>query len=185
MNRYLSTSSNENNTTSLDLNFDSTKVTNLTKSNTSKDEAKGILSRVKCFKVIEKVKTKKGLTDMETAMALITGLLQRGGSNKNAGNTIYERDGKTLSSNELHGFIEEIAKKATIRQFARTMADDIAMFAQNMEEEGDLAKQIKLQHSDLSIDELVWCSNFQTKNPNCPKRIRNWLVDNYNKRFRT
>jgi hypothetical protein len=90
MNRYLSTSSNENNTTSLDLNFDSTKVTNLTKSNTSKDDAKGILSRVKCFKVIEKVKTKKGLTDMETAMALITGLLQRGGSNKNAGNTSLE-----------------------------------------------------------------------------------------------
>lgn len=50
------------------------------------------------------------------------------------------------------------------------MADDIVEFAKVMEEEGDLAKQIKLQYSDLKIDDLVWCSNFQTKNPNCPKK---------------
>lgn len=174
------TTGNENN----ELSFDEKKIASIASSNKSKEDIKGSINRTKCFKIVEKVKVKKGLPDLESAMTLITGLCQKGGSNKNAGNTIYERNGKSLSSSELHIIIEEIEKKGTIRQFARTMANDIANFAIIMEEEGDLAKQIKLQHPNLSNEELVWCSNFQTNNPNCPKRIKDWLVENYNKRFR-
>lgn len=168
-----------------DSKFDTAKISNLIKPNIETIDIRGNINRSKCFKVIEKLKIKKKFENQETAMAMITGLVQNGGSNKSAGNIIFERNGLTLNSNELHSCIIEVEKNGTIRQFARTMADDIVEFAKVMEEEGDLAKQIKLQYSDLKIDDLVWCSNFQTKNPNCPRKIRNWLVENYNKRFRT
>jgi hypothetical protein len=165
--------------------LDASKIGNLVKPNVDILDVKGNINRVKCFKIIEKVRTKKKFESQEIAMAMITGLVQNGGSNKSAGNTIFERNGLTLSSNEFHSCIIEFEKNGTIRQFARTMADDVIEFARAMEEEGDLAKQIKLQYSDLNIEDLIWCSNFQTKNPNCPKKIKNWLVENYNKRFRT
>lgn len=174
---------NLSNSTALN-SFDSGKIAALANSNKTKEEKKGILSKEKCFMVIENTRKRKELPDKETAMALITGLVQNGGSNKSAGNTSYERGNKILNSNELQQIITDVEKNATIRQFARTMANDIAEFAIIMEEEGDLAKQMRINHSDLSLIDLAWCSNFQTKNPNCPKKVRNWLAENYSKRFR-
>lgn len=146
---------------------------------------KGVLHRKTCIEILEAVKISKDLSNIEAAAVMVTGLVQRGGSNRNAGpNATYELNGKTLNANELQNIIHRIDKSATIRQFCRAMANDIADIAMIIEEEGDLAKQMKIQHSDLSMEEAAWCSNFQTKNPRCPKRTKEWLVENYNKRFR-
>ena len=50
--------------------------------------------------------------------------------------------------------------------------------------EGNLSRTIKLELKNLSKEDLVWASDFQTYNPNCPSRVKNWLVKNYKERFR-
>lgn len=146
----------------------------------------GMLSKEICWEIIETTKKKKNIPDNETTLAIITGLVQNGGSNKNAGlNTTYEINGINLNSNEFNNIINQIQKGTTIRQFCRTMADEIAMVALAIEENGDLTKQMILDHPELTLEDAIWCSNFQTKNPNCPKKVKDWLVLNYSKRFRT
>lgn len=91
--------------------LDPSKINNLIKPNIEDIDVRGNINRNKCFKIIEKVKNKKGFENQETALAMITGLVQNGGSNKAAGNTIFERNGLSLSSNELHACIKEVEKK--------------------------------------------------------------------------
>ncbi len=43
---------------------------------------------------------------------------------------------------------------------------------------------MKLEILDVSKDEAIWASDFQTYNPKCPEWVRNWLINNYRKRFR-
>jgi len=150
-----------------------------------KQKRNGMLEKSTCWEIVENLRKKKNIPDTETTFAVITGLVQTGGSNKNAGpNTNYEISGITLNANEFSNAISSTMKNATIRQFCRTMADEIAMTAQAIEESGDLAKQMILEHPELNNEDAVWCSNFQTKNPKCPKKVRDWLIQNYNKRFR-
>jgi hypothetical protein len=133
------------------------------------------------LKLLETLK----IEDQTTLLILITILLQGGGSNKNAGNSvnaIYE--GHTLTSKQLLEIIQQFKKKGTIRQYARGIADEIQTVASILEIEGDLAHQMKLDYPDLSIEDSVWCSNFQTRNSNCPENVRSWLNDNHKKRFK-
>jgi len=166
--------------------LDYTKIKELPKRKTEAQQKRnGMLEKNSCWEIVENLKKKKGIADTETAFALITGLAQTGGSNKNAGpNTSYEIGGFSLNANEFANIIGQTVKGGTIRQFCRTMADEIAMTAQAIEENGDLAKQMILEHPELNNDDAVWCSNFQTKNPSCPKKVRDWLIQNYNKRFK-
>jgi len=74
-------------------------------------------------------------------MALITGLFQNGGSNRNAGaNVSYTLSGHTLSASEFQKHCRQTANGATARQFARGMCNEIAEFAAILDEEGDLAR---------------------------------------------
>ena len=50
--------------------------------------------------------------------------------------------------------------------------------------EGNLARSMRLDLSRVTIEEAIWASDFQTYNPNCPTRVKNWLVKNYRARFR-
>lgn len=88
------------------------------------------------LKLLETLK----IEDQTTLLILITILLQGGGSNKNAGNSvnaIYE--GHTLTSKQLLEIIQQFKKKGTIRQYARGIADEIQTVASILEIEGDLA----------------------------------------------
>jgi hypothetical protein len=78
--------------------------------------------------------------------------------------------------------------KTTVRQFARGIKQeviDILLAMGDAAPEGNLARTIKLELKNLTKEELMWASDFQTYNDNCPTRIRNWLVKNYRSRFRT
>lgn len=69
------------------------------------------------------------------------------------------------------------------RQFARVMVDTIVNFAYWLDQLGNLARQMMLNFPNLSVEDSYWCSNFQSKNLNCPELVQNCLKENYNKRF--
>lgn len=136
-------------------------------------------------KINEKLSENLKIEDPTILSVLITLLLQGGGSNKNAGNSVsVEFEGYTLTSKQLLEVIQQFKKKGTVRQYARGIADQVHEVADNLEIEGDLAQQMKLDHPDLSLKDSVWCSNFQTRNPKCPKNVRAWLNENHKNRFK-
>jgi hypothetical protein len=141
------------------------------------------MSEDAAFQIVNNISEKKG-TSVTVTVALIAGLAQNGGTNKGAGSSAkFSFEEKTLTAQELTTQIRKVQENGTIRQLARTMADDIAAVSTKLGIEGDLANQMRYDYPDLSHEEAVWCSNFQTTNINCPVRVRNWLVDNYRKRF--
>ena len=122
--------------------------------------------------------------EKETAWILLTGVLQLGGSNQKAGNSISYTVGEyTLTSQQLTNNIKKVVKNGTNRQLARSVANDVATIAITLNIPGDLHSQMALEFPNMSDAEKVWCSNFQTQNPNCPDNVREWLVENYKSRF--
>lgn len=122
--------------------------------------------------------------EKEIAWILLTGVLQLGGSNQKAGNSVSYRVGEyTLTSQQLTNNIKKVVKNGTSRQLARSVANDVATIAIALNLPGDLHSQMALEFPNMSDAEKVWCSNFQTQNPNCPDNVRKWLVENYKSRF--
>jgi hypothetical protein len=107
-------------------------------------------------KIIEETKDRLRIESKEEALVLITGVLQKGGSNKNALNSVtFEHNNKILSAQELQQIVSKIQKNITNRQFARAIANDIAKISLLLEIEGDLSNQIKYEYPNLSIQEAV------------------------------
>lgn len=107
-------------------------------------------------KIIEEVKDRLKIESKEEALVLVTGVLQKGGSNKNALNSVkFEHNNKTLSAQELQQIVNKIQKNVTNRQLARAIANDIAEISLLLEIEGDLYNQIKYEYPNLSIEEAV------------------------------
>lgn len=107
-------------------------------------------------KIIEETKDRLRIESKEEALVLITGVLQKGGSNKNALNSVtFEHNNKILSAQELQQIVNKIQKNITNRQFARAIANDIAKISLLLEIEGDLSNQIKYEYPNLSIQEAV------------------------------
>merc|ERR1712224_774217 len=119
--------------------------------------------------------------DVETVKNIV---LQRGGTNKGAGNaTAYTIGDFNMTAQSLQSVVTSVKKGATNRQLARALSNEIAQIALSLDIEGDLSNQMRYTYPDITSAEAVWCSNFQTTNPNCPERVREWLVNNYKSRF--
>lgn len=86
------------------------------------------LSKDNCTKVLKAIKGKKGLANVNQSLMLVTGLLQNGGSNRNAGSSVsYTLYGKSLTSAVLLNLIRsEVSTNSIIRQFARGLSTEIA-----------------------------------------------------------
>lgn len=107
-------------------------------------------------KIIEKTKKNLKLSSKEETLILITGLLQEGGSNKNALNSVkFNYNGNVLSAKEFQNTINQIKKNMTNRQFARFIANDIAKIGLLLGIEGDLANQMKYEYPSLTKEEVV------------------------------
>lgn len=133
--------------------------------------------------IIEEIMEKKNCAETE-ALMLLSGLLQKGGTNKSAGNsTKFIIGDMSLTAQELQNILNEKKRGATNRQLARALADEIAEISLVLNIEGDLSNQMRYDFPELTLTEAVWCSNFQTTNPNCPENVRHWLVKNYKSRF--
>jgi len=148
-----------------------------------KGRTTGQISEQLCKKIVAEVNRVKELGSENKAMVLIAGLMQSGGSNRGAGNSIsYSLFNVTLNASEFGRLCKDVGG-GTPRQFCRTMGTEIARAASLIQEEGDLARQMKIDHPNLSLDEAIWCSNFQSLNPECPEYVRQWLVRDLKRRF--
>lgn len=182
-------SKSENNISTEKFSLDINKFKNTYEGNKPKQTLKdhGTMPKATCEKTIQILTASKKWDSYETTFSMICGLVQTGGSNKKE--RTFELNDKTLSSKELLEAIEKASegtkKHYTIRQFCRTMADEIVNFSIIMNLEGDLIQKMRLDVSEISPEEACWCSNFQTRNPNCPQKVREWLVKNYKEKFRT
>lgn len=166
--------------------FDLEAITNSVNLDENKNDLRitKVLSESTCNEILDMLKKKYEFDDAEVYVA-VTVILQRGGTNKGAGSTAkFTLRDKSLTAQDLQKIINIFKKKATNRQFARAIANEIAQVAIQLNIEGDLANQMKFEFPDLTQKEAAWCSNFQTTNPQCPERVRNWLVQNYKHRFR-
>ena len=118
------------------------------------------------------------------AMVLICMVLQIGGSNRGGEKSIsYTYNERKLTSGQLQEICSSVKGNGTTGKLARTLASTIIRIAFNLEELGDLARQMKMDFPDMTKEEEYWCSNFQTSNPDCPERVRNWLKSNFHSTF--
>jgi len=146
--------------------------------------ATGMMPEDTCNKTVQEVMKLKGVSK-NRVMALVSGLMQNGGSNKSAGTLIvYQLGTVTLNAQEFNTCFAKVRKGATPKQFCRAMRDVIYDCSVILGEEGDLARQMSMTEPMMTKDDAIWCSNFQTGNPRCPERVRVWLTANYDKRFR-
>jgi hypothetical protein len=115
----------------------------------------------------------------------ITIILQKGGTSKRMSGSqeaVYGDQSITLSS------IREACKnnKITVRQLARTLREQIIDVMKTLDDpdlEGNLARKFARAHPDATQEEKYWASDFQTDNPECPDRVREWLIADYTERF--
>lgn len=171
------------------MNFDLTKARALAHKNKGKasnqQNRSNVLSKTVCYKIVEKVAEAIGAPDSEIALVLIAGLAQIGGANKSAlGTAVFHAEGYSLTAKTLLNVIATISRGSTIRQLCRGLSEEIITIARELELEGDLAVQMKLTYPTLTLEETVWCSNFQSQNPECPELVRDWLIKNRQERFR-
>lgn len=161
----------------------------------TKNRVTGTLSDNQVDLIIEKVIEKLNFNNTvpvmdeyqktQTALILMTIILQKGGTNRISGSPILaEIERKTLTSQQLTDIVKSVEKRATMRQLARTLATEIGTISEELNIPGDLANQMRVDVSNLSSEEAAWCSNFQTQNPDCPETVRHWLVQNYKERFK-
>lgn len=107
-------------------------------------------------KIITEITEKFTITENEITWILITGLLQRGGSNLKAGSTTKFTVGKySLSSKQLNDTIKKHIKNGTNRQMARIIAEEIAEIALKLNIFGDLHNQMLLEHPNMTDQEKV------------------------------
>lgn len=176
-------------TIKLNINYDLNKIVTLhndLKKTTKKSNSKNLnkFTQKEVEQILDLITEKLTITDNNITLILVAAVLQLGGSNQKSGNAVtYNLGEYSLSSQQLNNFIKKVVKNGTNRQLARTIADEIAKIALAINIPGDLHTQMLLEYPNSSDTEKVWCSNFQTQNPNCPENVRKWLVENFRSRF--
>lgn len=139
----------------------------------------------KCTKIMNILCKSKKANPSHMMLAVAT-LMQKGATNPRASETMTATIG-TVSVTVKE--IRDACKKenVTTRQFARGMKDKIAdtmLSLGNFATIGNLSKLAMADVPDLSTEELIWASDFQTYNQRCPERVKRWLLFNFGNRFR-
>jgi hypothetical protein len=73
--------------------------------------------------------------------------------------------------------------KITPRQLARAMSSVIHRICLYRNIQGNQAKNFFIDNPNATPEEMVWASDFQTFNPDCPENVRRWLTFNFKQRF--
>lgn len=105
-------------------------------------------------------------------------------SPKYADSRIVVEYGIQLKVSEMRAALK--SANVTARKFARGIRNIIIKVAKYNLVEGNLSKAYKLENPGFDQQDLVWVSDFQTFNedPAMPKHVKEWLLENYRKRFR-
>lgn len=158
------------------------KITKITKTDISSPETTTVVTSEQVNKTLTYIHKATGSKHTEDTVLVTCGMLQKGGTSKNMKPTSYFEIGDIkLTKNILNKACEE--NKITPRQLARAMANRIHFVAVTLSLPGNQAKNFSLKYSDATLEERYWASDFQTFNPNCPQRVKDWLVENYKSRF--
>jgi hypothetical protein len=133
--------------------------------------------------LIKKVAEALGTSD-QTAFVLICIICQKGGTAKKAQGNIYAVvNGKRLDLETLRKLMKTIGFDSTLRQWARTYCKQIFSICKIYDIPGDLAKKLGRSSDDLQADDLIYLSNFQMDNEDCPRRVKELLMKHYNEMF--
>ena len=119
------------------------------------------------------------------ALTGICMLLQTGGSNASCtGNHTYQFENSFFKLADLPADVKDVTgNSSSMRKVARAFSNRIFSTACVLGEPGNLYRKIQRMNPDITFenDDIDWCSDFQSNNPNCPERIRNLI----NKSFST
>jgi hypothetical protein len=145
-----------------------------------------------CQKVEAAVQKVKGMTTPEGARDLICALCQTGGTNNAQGNlSVTSTDNSvtppvdtTLTLKELKDIIKSNGIKITVRQYARTRAQECHDIGEANAIPGDLYKKLCHMFGPISTQDSYWCSSFQMDTSCCPSNVKDLLVQHYNSIFK-
>ena len=140
------------------------------------------LSKETLDKIISKFMALTGCKEKDQAMIAISLICQRGGTNQNtSGKITVTLNDQVFTATQLQNSCKQ--NGCTPRQLARTLNNEIFAVSSAYGEKGDLAAQYAKQNPNMTSEDAIWCSNFQSENPDCPGEVREWLLEDYRKRF--
>lgn len=120
----------------------------------------------------------------QQALIAIAIICQKGGTSKNANGDIYARvDNIKLTLADLRNLRKNYGLRFTMRQWARTYGTQIYKVCETYSIPGDLAKILARKDNTLSDEDLIWCSNFQMDNINCPETVREKIKEHFDELF--
>jgi hypothetical protein len=137
--------------------------------------------------IMRELQSKSPNASLDEIFFCIAMICQKGAtSNKSNANLSYKYRNCTITVNQLRLACHKCGG-ASVRQLARGLKDQIISLMKSLGNKGvpgNLHRSMSLDLPNLSSEEAIWASDFQTYNPNCPQRVRIWLVKNYRARFR-
>lgn len=119
------------------------------------------------------------------ALTVAAALLQTGGTAKSCdGNLNIDLFGKVTKLAYLRKALTEAKCKGNERKLAKNLATKIAQIATTLEIPGNLAKKITRAHPErpFPMEELVWLSDFQVDNKDCPEILRKFITETFEAR---
>lgn len=145
----------------------------------------GEASDAKVNKILLKLASELGVTDMTSLYSCIAILIQQGATAPS-----MPKDTKVVYNGVMvsAGVLRRICatEDVTVRQLARKLKSaipSIMLSLGDLAPEGNLAKQMRLELKNVTREEAIWASDFQTYNEECPDRVRLWLVKDYKNKF--
>lgn len=91
-----------------------------------------------------------------------------------------------LTAGIARNIMRSVNRSLTFRKVARSYRKEAIAVAKRFELEGNLAKAYKLDNPTATMEQLIYVSDFNTfsDDPTIPSEVRNWLLQNFKKRFK-
>lgn len=133
----------------------------------------GKLKQIKVSQLDADERKEVVITETELWVAIML-LLQKGATFKKArGGDYIEVKGTPYTIQEVREALKRTKIKKTLRQLAKTYADDIAKVSNKYNQVGNLAPTLITPETSPEVKELAyWMSDFQADNPNCPDVVK-------------
>lgn len=140
------------------------------------------ISKKEGEEILDEIVFKYSLGSRKEALAALCLLAQQGGTSKGCdGNLTISIFSKEFKLSDIRK-IFQTSSKQTLRKFARTFANEAHAICLVFDVPGNLHKKIIRMHPDrdFSTSELVWLSDFQSENQNCPTEFRQFIIEAFN-----
>lgn len=143
-----------------------------------------VLSTSTSDAIIEHYKNVTKLKTTEDTFTVIAIFAQQGATARSCdGNMSIKIKEQTFKLSELRKTFSINKCKNGIRKFARTHATEIHFICSKLQIPGNLYNKLQKRQPNLNItaEESYWMSDFQAYNPDCPKDIRDKIIQSFPK----